>query len=85
VHVAASLPEAAPLGRYDVLVANILALPLIELAPRLTAAAKRGATLALAGLLEGQAEEVARAYAAQFELAVEATEDGWALLSGVRR
>ena len=85
VQVSAQLPEVEPSGRYDVLVANILAQPLIELGPRLAALAKRGAALALAGLLEAQAEEVARAYAAQFELAVEATEEGWALLSGVRR
>ena len=85
VQVSAHLPEEKPLGRYDVLVANILAQPLIGLAPRLAAVAKRGAALALAGLLEAQAEEVARAYVAQFDLAVEATEEGWALLSGVRR
>ena len=85
VQVSAHLPEVEPLGRYDVLVANLLAQPLIELAPRLAAAAKPAAALALAGLLEAQAAEVAHAYAAQFELAVEATEEGWALLAGVRR
>jgi len=85
VQIAAHLPEAGPLGRYDVLVANILAQPLIELAPRLAALAKPGAVLALAGLLETQADDVARAYRARFEVAVEATEEGWALLSGVRR
>ena len=85
VQIAAHLPEVGPLGRYDVLVANILAQPLIELAPRLAALAKPGAVLALAGLLETQADDVARAYRARFEVAVEATEEGWALLSGVRR
>ena len=85
VPVRACLPEALPQGRYDVLVANIMAQPLIQLAPRLAALAKPGAALALAGLLETQADEVARAYRARFEVAVEATEEGWALLSGVRR
>jgi ribosomal protein L11 methyltransferase len=85
VQIAAHLPEVGPPGRYDVLMANILAQPLIELAPRLAALAKPGAALALAGLLDTQADEVARAYRAGFELALEATEEGWALLSAVRR
>jgi ribosomal protein L11 methyltransferase len=79
------LPGEQPPYRYDVLMANILAQPLIELAPRLAALAKRRAALALAGLLESQADEVARAYAPEFDLRTEATEEGWALLSGCRR
>jgi ribosomal protein L11 methyltransferase len=85
VRLNASLPEGQPSYRYDVLMANILALPLIQLAPRLTALAKPHAALALAGLLESQAEEVARAYLPEFELRTEATEEGWAMLSGRRR
>jgi ribosomal protein L11 methyltransferase len=81
----ARLPEEQLPYRYDVLMANILAQPLIDLAPRLAALAKPGAVLALAGLLESQADEVARAYAPEFELRTEATEEGWALLSGRRR
>jgi ribosomal protein L11 methyltransferase len=85
VRLNARLPEEQPSYRYDVLMANILAQPLIELAPLLAALAKPRAALALAGLLESQAEEVARAYAPQFELRTEAVEEGWALLSGRRR
>jgi ribosomal protein L11 methyltransferase len=85
VRLEAGLPEARARGRYDVLVANILAQPLIELAPRLADLVKPRGALALAGLLEVQAEEVARAYTAHFHLAVEATEEGWALLAGTRR
>ena len=48
--VSAHLPEVEPLGRYDVLVANILAQPLIGLAPRLAAVAKRGAVFSSATL-----------------------------------
>ena len=85
VQLNACLPEEQPASRYDVLMANILAQPLIELAPRLIALAKPGAALALAGVLDSQADEVARAYAPAFDVRTEATEEGWALLSGQRR
>ncbi|MFN2644398.1 MAG: 50S ribosomal protein L11 methyltransferase [Burkholderiales bacterium] len=85
VVVSASLPGAKPLARYDVLVANILAQPLIDLAPELARVAKPGAALALSGVLETQVDELARVYAKHFEVRAEATEDGWALLTGRRR
>jgi ribosomal protein L11 methyltransferase len=85
VTVHACLPEALAPGRYDVLVANILAQPLIELAPLLAARAEQGARLALAGVLESQAAEVVQAYAAHFDTAVVALEESWVLISGVRR
>ena len=85
VTLKASLPEALTPGRYDVLVANILAQPLIELAPLLATHAEQGARLALSGVLESQAAEVARAYARHFDMAIEARADSWALVCGVRR
>lgn len=50
---------------YELLIANILAGPLIELAPSLCAILADGGTLILAGLLDDQAEAVTRAYRAQ--------------------
>ena len=50
---------------YDLIVANILAGPLIELAPSLCAVLEDGGTLILAGLLADQAERVTSAYRAQ--------------------
>lgn len=47
---------------YDLIVANILAGPLIALAPAIAAALETGGTLVLAGLLDTQAAAVARAY-----------------------
>jgi ribosomal protein L11 methyltransferase len=47
---------------YDLVIANILAGPLIELAPALSAILAEGGTLILAGLLEKQAQSVAAAY-----------------------
>ena len=49
-------------GPYDLIIANILAQPLIELAPSVSAALEPGGRLILAGLLESQAEPVAAAY-----------------------
>jgi ribosomal protein L11 methyltransferase len=85
VAVNACLPEALAAGRYDVLVANILAQPLIALAPLMAARTARGARLALAGVLESQAEEVANAYAGHFDMTVTAREESWVLMSGARR
>jgi ribosomal protein L11 methyltransferase len=50
---------------YDLIIANILAGPLIELAPSVAEALAPGGRLILAGLLEGQAERVAAAYRRQ--------------------
>src|SRR3546814_2122651 len=50
---------------YDLVIANILAGPLIELAPSLSAVLAEGGTLILAGLLAPQADRVLAAYRAQ--------------------
>lgn len=50
---------------YDLIVANILAGPLIELAPSLAGALQAGGRLILAGLLDQQADKVASAYRRQ--------------------
>jgi ribosomal protein L11 methyltransferase len=81
VEVRAALPDALPAADYDVVVANILAQPLIVLAPLL---AQRGTRLALSGILEGQAEEVARAYRPKLGMTIADRDDGWVLLAGER-
>lgn len=50
---------------YDLIIANILAGPLIELAPSLCALLEPGGTMILAGLLEEQSDRVLRAYRMQ--------------------
>jgi len=85
VELRAFAPEALPPDRYDLVVANILAQPLIELAPRLAGHAERGAAIALSGLLASQAEAVLRAYATMFDMAITARADDWVLLAGARR
>lgn len=85
VAVRAHLPDALPDGEYDIVVANILANPLIALAPLLADRTRRGGRLALAGLLETQVNDVIGAYAPAFEASVGTTEEGWALVEGIRR
>ncbi|GAB0491657.1 hypothetical protein MMPV_002911 [Pyropia vietnamensis] len=71
---------------YDVIVANILAAPLIALAPGLRLRAVRGGRLALAGLLAEQAPAVREAYeAAGWDVTTAEVIDGWVLLAGVAR
>jgi ribosomal protein L11 methyltransferase len=85
VQVRAVAPDALAAGHYDLVLANILAGPLIALEPLLAARARRGGRIALSGILETQAAEVARAYAPEFDMAATATDEGWALLTGTRR
>jgi ribosomal protein L11 methyltransferase len=78
------LPDGSIDGTFDVVVANILARPLMALAPLLAARVKPGGMLALAGLLDSQAEQIAAVYAPGCRLQTVRTLDGWALLAGVR-
>ena len=66
-------------------VANILAGPLVALAPRIIEKVKPGGRLALSGILAEQAEEVRAAYADQFALDATADKDGWVRITGTRR
>jgi ribosomal protein L11 methyltransferase len=85
VAVHASLPDALVPATYDIVLSNILAQPLIVLAPLLASRVAAGGRLALAGLLAGQAEEVAAAYAGRFALAIAGRLDDWVLLAGRRK
>lgn len=55
-------PALADRAPFDLIIANILAGPLIDLAPSIAAALAPGGTLILAGLLDKQADAVSRAY-----------------------
>jgi ribosomal protein L11 methyltransferase len=68
-------------GRYDTVLANILATPLKVLAPLLCGHVKPGGSLVLAGILERQADELKEAYAPYAALEVSDTEDGWILMT----
>jgi ribosomal protein L11 methyltransferase len=79
------LPEAfehlpARQRRFDLVLANILAAPLIELAPALIACLRPGATLVLSGILPEQAESVIAAYADLGEPVDHGEQDEWVRL-----
>lgn len=68
-------------GAYDLLIANILAGPLIELAPDFAHATTPGASIVLAGLLETQERGVRQTYArAGFRLAARLVIGDWSVL-----
>ncbi|MBL4832993.1 MAG: 50S ribosomal protein L11 methyltransferase [Pseudomonas sp.] len=79
------LPEQMPQDAADVLVANILAGPLVQLAPQLAALVKPGGLIALSGILAEQTEDILAAYRTDFELDPVAERDGWIRVSGKRR
>lgn len=68
----------------DVVIANILAGALVELAPRLAALTRAGGRLGLCGIMSQQAQEVRDAYAPWFTLSPHAREE-WVLLTGTKR
>jgi ribosomal protein L11 methyltransferase len=74
-------PDALGDARFDVVVSNILANPLVLLAPALCARVVRGGAIALSGVLAAQADEVIAAYAPWFTLAAEREDEGWVLLA----
>ncbi|WP_355662056.1 50S ribosomal protein L11 methyltransferase [Halomonas salifodinae] len=78
-------PEQLEEGPFPVVVANILAGPLVELAPTIAGQVAPGGHLVLSGILAQQAEEVLAAYEAQglvMEPPVE--REGWVRLEGRR-
>lgn len=78
-------PDGASGAVADIVVANILARPLQLLAPVLArSTAERGA-IALSGILETQVDAVCSAYREWFDLAPVQIDEGWVLLTGVRR
>lgn len=69
----------------DVVLANILAGPLIELAPRLAALVTAGGDLVLSGLMAAESDAVTVAYHSWFDMNLPRTRDEWARIDGKRR
>jgi ribosomal protein L11 methyltransferase len=78
-------PDGLPPATHDVVVANILANPLILLAPALAQRVVAGGRIALSGILDEQADSVIAAYGRWFTLAPWRRSEGWVLLTGTRR
>ncbi|MBA2658915.1 MAG: 50S ribosomal protein L11 methyltransferase [Nitrosospira sp.] len=69
----------------DIVVANILANPLIMLAPILMRATREGGRIALSGILEEQAEDVKQVYRQWFKMHTAKMQEGWVLLTGTKK
>jgi ribosomal protein L11 methyltransferase len=69
----------------DILLANILAEPLKELAPRFAEMLAPGARIVLSGILASQAADVTDRYAPWFDIAPAQLRDDWVRLDGTRR
>ena len=79
------LPHQQPENlQTDVVVANILAGPLRELAPLISVLPKSGGHLGLSGVLESQAEGVCEAYESQFTLDPVAVKEEWCRITGIK-
>jgi ribosomal protein L11 methyltransferase len=79
------LPDNAPPLSAEIVVANILSIPLKVLAPILAGSCKAGGKIALSGILAEQAEEVAAIYAQWFNMAEPVFMENWTLLTGSKR
>lgn len=80
----AGLADTTQLPRTGLLLANILAGPLVELAPRLRDLVRPGGRIVLSGILASQAEQVAGRYADGFTLDPLAHDQEWVRISATR-
>jgi len=79
-------PEELPAVTADVIVANILAGPLGQLAPTLAALCRPGGLIALSGIIQPQVEELRHIYGNWFDMnGLAIKEEDWCRLSGQRR
>jgi ribosomal protein L11 methyltransferase len=79
------LADDMPSMKVDILVANILSLPLKLLAPALAGVCTNGGRIALSGILKEQVNEVVAIYSEWFEMNPPVMMENWVLLSGVKR
>jgi ribosomal protein L11 methyltransferase len=81
-----ALPEDVVLAewqqRAEVVIANILAGPLMQLSDTLLQFLRPGGTLLLSGLLQTQADELRQHYADRITLRIAGEKDGWVCLRG---
>lgn len=80
------LPEQAPQQmQADIVVANILAGPLEQLSPLLSALTVSGGELALSGIINSQASQLVNCYQQWFDMQAPVIEQDWVRLSGRKR
>jgi ribosomal protein L11 methyltransferase len=85
ISLPAGFLDKGPALKADLLLANILAGPLVTLAPLFAAHLKPGAPLVLSGILKTQEQDIRRAYAADFAELESTTKDDWIRITARRR
>ncbi len=78
-------PEALPAADVDLVLANILAGPLMEHAATFARRLRAGGRVVLSGVLATQRDALLRAYASDFEAFDTAERDGWLRIAARRR
>ncbi len=79
------LPAACGSDAADLLMANILAGPLVELAPQFARRVKPGGKILLSGILKPQLNDIQSAYDHFFQLDPARQRDDWVCIGGIRR
>jgi ribosomal protein L11 methyltransferase len=79
------LPEQFPVMQADIVLANILAKPLIDLAASISALVITGGALVLSGILAEQAQSVLDAYSAHFDFQPLTQQEDWVRLDAIKR
>lgn len=79
------LPDDMPREKADVIIANILAAPLHELAELFASLLPQGGEVVLSGLIENQVDDLMHRYSSWFDMESPVLRDGWARLTGRRR
>lgn len=77
-------PKVLPDQTYDIVMANILAGPLVELAPELLNAIRMGGKLVLSGILAEQTESIRAAYQPHLSDFIVTQKDDWIRVTGIR-
>ena len=83
--ITAYLPEALPELNPDILIANILSEPLIDLSLKFADLVKPGGQIVLSGILEEQVTSLLSCYKRCFDLDAPIIENEWVLITGTRK
>jgi ribosomal protein L11 methyltransferase len=83
--IEAVFPEALPDIKTPLLLANILAQPLMDFAERFAQLVSSDGHVVLSGILSDQVEQVSACYRPWFEMELPVLLDGWGRLTGRRR
>ena len=78
-------PDRCPADEVDLVIANILAGPLVELAPTLGALIKPGGRICLSGIIDSQVSAVKQAYNDSIEILSIDSKEEWVCITGVKK